>query len=453
MPDAIHPPSPASQPSSTANERGWGARFDLSHVAAAWESSSRLGLREPLDTAVVFYDLDLLDEQLDALKRAFPPDTLHAIAIKANAYVAILERVVAHGMGLEAASIEEVAVATAAGCLGPRIVFDSPAKTDAELVRALRDGHVVNLDGFEELARVDALIRGGVTVSPTSHVGLRVNSAVGAGTIAATSVSARSSKFGVSIDDGEAIHRAFADHPWLDGLHVHGGSQGSAIVQLTMGIARVDELRRDIDARAGRRRVRVFDIGGGLPTTYDPAKPAPSIDAYATLLRQEVPALFDGGLTLVTEFGRAVHAGNAVVVSRIETVKHVAGRETLVVHVGADMFLRRVYAPKDWDHEMEVLDAEGRRRPPDAPRGPVDVVGPLCFAGDVLARDRTLPQAARGDLLVLRDVGAYTSSMWSRHCSRAMPAVLGIRDAGRHVEMIREREREADIVALWSRSR
>ena len=73
-------------------------------------------LVEPDLGAVVFHDLDLLDARLDELTAAFPAGTLHAVAIKANALVAVLRRCVERGAGLEAASWEEVALAVAAGC-------------------------------------------------------------------------------------------------------------------------------------------------------------------------------------------------------------------------------------------------------------------------------------------------------------------------------------------------
>ncbi|MEZ5167518.1 MAG: VOC family protein [Acidimicrobiales bacterium] len=62
--------------------------------------------------------------------------------------------------------------------------------------------------------------------------------------------------------------------------------------------------------------------------------------------------------------------------------------------------------------------------------------------------------------MVIHDTGAYTLSMWSRHCSRGMPRVLGWRSpAGRagadpapavELALLRERERPADVVRFWS---
>jgi diaminopimelate decarboxylase len=80
---------------------------------------------------------------------------------------------------------------------------------------------------------------------------------------------------------------------------------------------------------------------------------------------------------------------------------------------------------------------------------PIHVAGPLCFSGDFLARDRMLPAIEVGDILVFHDTGAYTMGMWSRHCSRGMPAVVGIEDDGTF-RTLRKRESTLDMVRFWS---
>jgi diaminopimelate decarboxylase len=133
----------------------------------------------------------------------------------------------------------------------------------------------------------------------------------------------------------------------------------------------------------------------------------------------------------------------------VEYVKRSGGDRLAVIHLGADFMLRRAYRPDEWHHDIAVLDAEGR--PKHGLPEPVNVVGPLCFAGDVLARGVMLPAVAPGDFVILRDVGAYTLGMWSRHCSRGLPLVLG--HDGDRLVVLKARETPADVVAFWSRDR
>jgi diaminopimelate decarboxylase len=392
--------------------------------------------------AWLVHDLARMRSRIAALREAFPRHALHTLAIKANPLVEVLREAVGAGAGLEAASFEEVELAAAAGCPPARVVFDSPAKTQEELARALSIGIAINADNLEELARIDALYS---RVGSRSIIGLRLNPLVGSGRIASTSVGASESRFGLPYDSArDAILRAFAAHPWLKGLHVHVGSQGCALDQLVTAAERAIEVAGHVHAHLRTERVNRIDIGGGLPTSYD-GEPAPTPADYADRLRARAPALFHSGLTLVTEFGRAIQAGCGFAASRIEYVKK--HPLTAVVHFGADLFLRAAYRPGDWRHEMFVVDSRGE--PKSGPTRTCAVTGPLCFAGDVLARERRLVAMVPGDWLVIRDAGAYTLGMWSRHCSRGMPLVLG-HDVDRF-RVLRKAESPADVVRFWSR--
>ena len=60
---------------------------------------------------------------------------------------------------------------------------------------------------------------------------------------------------------------------------------------------------------------------------------------------------------------------------------------------------------------------------------PVDIVGPICESGDVIATDRVLPELRAGDLIVVRDAGAYGAVMSSSYNSRMPAAEVMVRDA------------------------
>jgi diaminopimelate decarboxylase len=75
----------------------------------------------------------------------------------------------------------------------------------------------------------------------------------------------------------------------------------------------------------------------------------------------------------------------------------------------------------------------------------------LCFGGDILAHDVPLPPVEVGDFVVIRDCGAYTLSMWSRHCSRGIPAVIGYDpQLAKPLRILRRAETPEDVVRFWS---
>jgi diaminopimelate decarboxylase len=421
------------------------ARITPAEIESTWDVLHQAGYLAESEKSILCHDLDRLRGRIAALQTAFPSNTLHTIAIKANPVVELLRCCVDCGVGLEAASLEEVHLALAAGCSPDKIIFDSPAKTTQEIDECLRRGIHLNVDNFSELARIEQQL----ALEPsTSTIGIRINPEVGVGTIQQTSVGSLGSKFGVSISrDRARLLAAFRRHPWLVGLHFHVGSQGVSVELLYEAAEKVQSLRTEIEA-ATNRDLKFIDIGGGLPTAYDddvvPATPA----EYADMLRQRVPEFFAGDARLITEFGRSIQAGCGTAFSRVEYVRQLdEGHQRAVIHLGADFLLRPAYRPQDWKHEFLALDQHGKLKAGMPQR--ISIAGPLCFAGDIVAREISIPRPEPGDWIAIRDCGAYTLGMWSRHCSRGIPLVLGYeRDV---VKVLRNAESPADVVKFWSR--
>jgi len=418
-------------------------RISPRETETIWQAAAQRGLLGRPNNSVIVHDLDRLRQRLRLLGDAFPSGTLHAIAVKANPVVDILRVCVDAGCGLEAASMEEVYVARAAGCPPEKLVFDSPAKTPEEIATALQIGLHLNADNFDELSRIEQALRSG---NSTSTIGLRINPEVGSGRISHTSVAGVGSKFGVSIErERDSIVHSFRSYPWLTGLHVHIGSQGIELEQLCEGANRIQELRATIESQAGRA-VSTIDIGGGLPAVYREAETAPDPHGYVDCLNRQVPDLMNGSVRLMTEFGRAIQAGCGVALSRVEYVRRTPGGEPMaVIHLGADFLLRPVYRPADWSHEFLLLDGDGNLKQGKAAR--LTIAGPLCFGGDILARQLKMPVPQPGDWIAIRDCGAYTLSMWSRHCSRGIPNVIGYDCSD--VRLLRKAETPRDVAEFW----
>ena len=59
--------------------------------------------------------------------------------------------------------------------------------------------------------------------------------------------------------------------------------------------------------------------------------------------------------------------------------------------------------------------------PQRSPSQTYDVVGPICESSDTFARDVTLPETRRGDLIAIRSAGAYGEAMSSQYNCRPLP--------------------------------
>jgi diaminopimelate decarboxylase len=351
---------------------------------------------------------------------------------------------------VETASLPELKLAERVGFRPDRVVFDSPAKTTAEIEYAIASGVMINIDSFEEMDRVAAILGTGAA---GQDIGVRINPQVGIGSIETTSVAGEYSKFGIALSSNrDALLQSYLEYPWLTAVHAHVGSQSCPIeMLLDSAEALVDfaDQANGTMAQQGRQgRVRIIDIGGGLPVSYRRDVAPTSMREYRDALQSRCPGLFDGSYRLVTEFGRYIHANCAWVATKVEYVKREAELRTAMVHVGADLFLRRCYWPEDWHHDIFACDPNGHRKTePDTL--PCQLAGPLCFSGDFLARDLELPEIEPGDYLVIHDAGAYTMSMWSRYNSRQMPKVIGYRGCGESFQLLKKRESLDEAIALW----
>ena len=416
------------------------------------------------DTAVLFQDLDYLETRIAYLKSCFPPETLHGLAIKTNPLSKILEFTRSLSVGAEAATVGEVHLALHAGFLPEQIVFDSPVKTVTDLEFALMKGIHVNCDNLSELKRVDILLK---EIPSTSKIGIRINPQVGVGTILESSVAGEYSKFGAPIQtQRNELEQAFLSYPWLTGVHLHVGSQGCSMDMLVEGVGILYDFALEMNEKRqanNEQPITIFDIGGGLPVAYLYGQAHPQMKDYVTALRERAPGLFEGtkgqrdqlpvtghGLRnpwrLITEFGRWAFVNSGFTISRVEYVKRDPGINTAMIHVGADLFVRECLNPTDWRHEYSVLDRNGNLKEGKDDH-PYNLAGPLCFAGDIVAKNVILPPVEEGDYIVIHDTGGYTFSMWSRYNSRQTPRILGIKDGV--FSVLKERESFEELERFW----
>ena len=363
-----------------------------------------LGLLSEEDTSALAVHLPRLQDRLDHLKSAFPSQVQHAVAIKTNPHPKMLAHLVSAGVGLEAASMEEVERAREAGCPDHLIVFDSPVKTRKEIQAvSVAEGMLVNVNSLEELARYPSEV--------ACTLGIRINPQVDTGAPEIFDVSKNESKFGVGIAHREAIINAALEYP-VSALHMHSGSQMKDLEIQRKALEMLRDLALEINAKSAGR-IQTLDIGGGLPS--EPLEGQTTMQRYGMMVAE---VFTNTSFKLVTEFGQWVHAACGFAVSQIE---YKLAPNRLFIHLGADFFMRDAYT-KPRPFPFTIWSSVGAQKHGQGTS--FDIAGPLCFAGDYLAHGAELPEnTEEGDYLVVDQTGANTLGLWSRHCSRTVPAV------------------------------
>jgi len=414
--NAANAATAASTPSPVHEEAFW----------ALQEAKDR-DMVGPEDTALIFHSWTTHRKYLTHLKEAFAdhPNALHAIAVKTNPHPAILRQLVAWGFGMECASMEEVYLALNAGCPGEKIVFDSPVKTKHE-IRICHEnpelhGILVNVNSLEELERIPE--------NPNFVVGLRINPLVDTGTPEIFQVSGNESKFGTPICSKEAIMEAIAKYP-VTQLHVHSGTAMEDLSEAVGAIQSVVEFGVEanamLESKGIDRRIVGVDIGGGLRPEILGAEDSDyganlsRMQYYVRELRKVAPALWDS-MKLVTEFGQWSYFYSGYAYSQIEYALQREQTRVAYIHLGADMFLRDIYTGKGRGIDFLPVGEAAHR-----PQEMTDIAGPLCFAGDYLRQHVMMPRFEEGDEVLMLNTGSNAFGLWSRHCSRTVPQVIGV---------------------------
>ena len=229
--------------------------------------------------------------------------------------------------------------------------------------------------------------------------------------------------------------RQAATRPALQvvGLHIHVGSQITALAPLASAAADLAELARTI---AGDSiQLEHVDLGGGLGISYD-GSPVPTAAEYAQAL---ISATRDLGLSLIIEPGRAVVGPAGALLTRVVDVKQRPDGHWLVV---TDAGMTELLRPALYSAFHRIVPVVQR---PDVPVT-CDIVGPVCESSDVLGTNRQLALPGEGDLLAVLDAGAYGAAMASTYNRRPLPAeVLVDGGAGR---LIRRRQTIDELLAL-----
>ena len=183
------------------------------------------------------------------------------------------------------------------------------------------------------------------------------------------------------------------------------------------------------------------DLGGGLGIGYTQEEkeiaPTPKELAEAILpVFEKKMHDFGINLKLVLEPGRSIVGATTILLSRVNAVKR-AHKNFVAIDAGFNLLIRPVMY--DAYHEVLVANKINER---DSEL--YTVVGPICESGDVIAKDRMLPEVERGDLVAILDAGAYGFSMSSQYNGRPRCAEVLVCDG--QVDLIRSRESIEDLI-------
>ncbi len=346
-------------------------------------------------------------------------------------------------MGVDVVSGGELYTALKADFPAQRIFFHGNNKTCDELKMAVECGvGRIIVDNLTELHTLDKIAGEAET---KQKIGLRIKPGIEAHTHDYIRTGQIDSKFGFSIENGEALDAVkealSCDNLELCQLHCHIGSQIFDTQPFTDGVKVMLQFFVTIHNETGEW-IKELNLGGGLGASYTDADSPLEIEEYLTPVAQTLKATcyelsvpepefhIEPGRSIVGEAGTTLYTlGNVKEIKDIRTYISVDGGM-------ADNIRYALYQA-----EYTVLNASKAH---GNIMSNLTLAGKCCESGDLIQEGISIVDPQVGDIIAVLTTGAYNYSMASNYNRIPRPAMIMVKDG--YSRVIIQRESYADLL-------
>ena len=389
-------------------------------------------------TPVYVYNEDILRDRMKKVSRIITKYEFHSnYSIKANTNLTILKIALSEGLYADAMSVGEMKMLLKAGFPAEKIFFVSNNVSKDEFKFAIDNNILVSIDSLSQLESFGEINRGG-------RCAVRINPGVGAGHHEKVVTAGKKTKFAIAEEDIDKIFDITAKYDLkIAGINQHVGSlfmDPEPFLQAVKNFLRIAKKFENLE---------FIDFGGGYGIPYhklDDEKdfPMDSFKKDFEVLIDEFVKDYGYAPLFKTEPGRYCVAESSVILGRVHSVKQNSG----VKYVGTDIGMNVLVRPSMYDswHDIEFIRDNNIVKRDNLSEQ--TVTGNICESGDILAKNRLLPEVKVGDLAAVLDAGAYGYSMCSSYNSRPRPAEVLITKDG-DVKCIRRAETFEDLFRFF----
>lgn len=380
------------------------------------------------------YNEDILRSRCREIKNlvSYPNFSVN-YSVKANGNLTILKIVREEGLNVDAMSPGEIYVEEMAGFTCEEILFITNNVSAEEMQYAVERNITISVDSVSQLETLGQ-------INPGGKVCIRFNPGVGAGHHEKVITGGKKTKFGVASEDIALVKEVLQKYNLnLIGINQHIGSlfmEGDKYVE---GIQSVLSIAQQFE------NLEFVDFGGGFGIPYHKLDGQPRLDLCSLGQRlDEVMFAFSETygkpLRFKVEPGRYIAAESSILLGTVHSIKENYG----IKYIGTDLGFNVLKRPIMYDshHDIEVYRSSGQE---SLTLEPVTVVGNICESGDIIAKDRILPELFLNDVLGVLDAGAYGYCMASNYNNRLRPAEVMVMENG-EVKLIRRKDTFEDLV-------
>lgn len=354
-------------------------------------------------TPIYVYDGELIEEKCKELKTILNCANLY-YACKANTNPEIVKFIYRQGFGIETVSPGEISIAHKAGVPVSKITFTCGSIDKNELVSVAKQGIQVHLDSLYQVEIFGKNF-------PNREISARLNLNIGAGHHSHVITGGPDSKFGIDISQIRELKKlAHKYNLQITGLHQHIGSNildVNTFLKGTEVLFKTALLFPDL---------KYLDFGGGFGVPHKPGEKSLNIKMlnqkfnkqivlFVKKYGRKVKISFEPGRYLVAE------AGNLLV--KVTDIKYTPTK----IFVGVNSGLNHLIRPAMYDSYHEIINMSK----PNGKKEKVTIAGNICESGDVFAKNRIIASPKIGDILAIKNSGAYGYAMSSEYNSRPKP--------------------------------
>ena len=361
-----------------------------------------------------------LKEKLDSVYRK---NSIY-FAIKSNSNLSVLKILNSEGACFDCTSTGEIYECLKVGIPPEKIFFTGNMFTNEDFKFAVENKVHVNLDSISQLKRLNKMYKD-LSIEKQA-ISFRINPEFGAGHHSHTITAGKMIKFGIlesQVIEAYSLAKNLGFEKF--GTHIHIGSGILNVFDYEKATEKylsiVTQLTDTLDLK-----LEFIDFGGGLGIPYHPEEEPLNLDVYTDVVVKKFKNVVERGdlgePRFIIEPGRYLTAEASIILTQINTIKDNGYKKFAGVNAGFNILIRpTMYG--SYHHIIPCTETKERNMTK------YDVVGPICESGDVIGKERVLPELKEEEFLAILDTGAYGFVMSSSYNSRPRPAEILINNS------------------------
>ncbi len=388
-------------------------------------------------TPIFIYDEKKIKENFrkvtDAFTKYYPNFKIY-YAIKANNNPSIARILINEGVGIDASSENEIKLARYLGVTGEDIIFSGNFLSDTDIQTGITEKVLFNLDDVSLLPRVLAFGKPEV-------LSFRINPGIGKSNVGYFDVTGGpEAKFGIHINDAINAYRSAQESGIKRfGIHMMGGSCVTDPAYFADITTRLFDLIGQIKKELNIN-FEFVDLGGGLGIAYRPDEVdldlEKTVEGIANAINTKCKEYDLETPRIVMEPGRYLVANAGYLIGKVlaqkNTYKEIWGSD-IGMNITPRVILYEAF------HELVVNGKENESSEP------TNLCGQICEQTDLWWQGLPLPKLAIGDIIVMKNVGAYCYGMSYRYNGRLLPAEILVQENS-STKIIRQAETFEDTL-------